>query len=190
MNGLRKYCTGCESLKPGAKARTGAEVMEQESTTNRVDPHLVSRIVGSYLQHHQVPVDQLAALIADVHRSLARAGQSVRQEEALVPAVSARRSVQRDYVVCLDCGYRGVILRRHIRIAHGLDPAAYRERWKLSADHPLIAPSHSERRSALAKQLRFGRKLRAAVDPPPASAATPGATKGRGRQRKQPSATA
>jgi predicted transcriptional regulator len=167
-------------------------MMEEDKVTTKVDPRLVERIVSSYVQHHKVGVDQLAELIAEVHRTLARVAQDVHPGEAGVPAVSIRRSVQRDYVICLDCGHRGLTLSRHIRLSHGLTPAAYRDHWKLSTDHPLTAPSYSARRSALAKQLGLGRKPREAdVTPTAPAPATPsGGAKRRGRPPKQPSATA
>jgi predicted transcriptional regulator len=76
------------------------------------------------------------------------------------PAVPIRRSVHRDYVVCLECGWRGKMLRRHIGTLHDLGPGEYRRRWGLSADHPLTAPGYSEARSGLAKQLGLGRRGR------------------------------
>jgi predicted transcriptional regulator len=84
-------------------------------------------------------------------------------EQTLVPAVSVRRSVQPDYVVCLECGYRARVLRRHLRVAHDLEVADYRTRWKLPADHPITAPAYSERRSTMAKQIGLGRKPGAVV---------------------------
>jgi MucR family transcriptional regulator, transcriptional regulator of exopolysaccharide biosynthesis len=141
--------------------------MAQGSATTEVDPRLVTRIVGSYVQHHKISVDELSGLIVEVRRTLAGLGRAAPPEEAPAPAVPVRRSVQQDYVICLDCGFRSKMLRRHIRIAHGLEPAAYRARWNLSADHPLTAPSYSERRSTLAKQRGFGRlRRRKAVAPP------------------------
>ncbi len=167
--------------------------MAQGSATTEVDPRLVTRIVGSYVQHHEISVDELSGLIVEVRRTLAGLGRAAPSEEGRSPAVPVRRSVQQDYVICLDCGFRSKMLRRHIRIAHGLEPAAYRARWKLSADHPLTAPSYSARRSTLAKQHDFGRSRRQeAVAPPsaPAAATPPGRAKRRGRQRKQPSSPA
>src|ERR1700681_3035433 len=146
--------------------------MEQDNATHGVDPNLVMRIVGSYVRHHKIGVDQLAGLVAEVHRVLGGLGRVALAEEARAPAVPVRRSVRRDYVVCLDCGHRGVTLRGHIRVTHGLEPAAYRDRWKLSADHPLTAPSYSARRSTLAKQIGLGRSRRQQVVAPPASATT------------------
>jgi len=164
--------------------------MARCSATTEVDPRLVTRIVGSYVQHHKISVDELSGLIVEVQRTLAGLGHVALPEATRAPAVQVRRSMQRDYVICLDCGFRSKMLRRHIRIAHGLEPAAYRTRWKLSADHPLTAPSYSARRSTLAKQHDFGRSRRqeaVAPSPAPAAATPPGRAKLRRRQRKQPS---
>jgi hypothetical protein len=75
--------------------------------------------------------------------------------------VSVRRSVHPEYVVCLDCGYKGKTLRRHINTRHGLSRDEYLKRWGLRNDHPLTAPAYSERRSLLAKELGLGRKPKA-----------------------------
>jgi predicted transcriptional regulator len=122
---------------------------------------LTAKIVGSYLRHHRVGASQLPDLIAIVHRSLGGLEQQPLAEEALTPAVSVRQSVRPDYVVCLDCGYRGKTLRRHISTRHGLSRAEYLTRWRLRPDHPLTAPAYSEHRSSLAKQLGLGRKPKA-----------------------------
>jgi predicted transcriptional regulator len=74
-----------------------------------------------------------------------------------MPAVPIRRSVKPGYVVCLECGFRAQTLRRHLRMKHGFEPAAYRARWKLASDHPLTAPAYSAGRSAMAKQVGLGR---------------------------------
>jgi len=123
-----------------------------------LDPHLTTKIVSSYVRHHTVGTDQVSNLIASVHQALAQLGQPVQTQEVLTPAVSVRRSVHHDYVVCLDCGYRGKTLRRHITTRHGLSRDDYRRRWGLKSDHPLTAPGYSEQRSMVAKQLGLGRK--------------------------------
>ena len=122
---------------------------------------LTAKLVGSYLRHHKVGASQLPDLIATVHRSLGELGQQPPAEEALTPAVSLRQSVRPNYVVCLDCGYQGKTLRRHISSRHGLSRAEYLKRWRLQPDHPLTAPAYSEQRSTLAKQLGLGRKPKA-----------------------------
>jgi predicted transcriptional regulator len=132
------------------------------ASTNR---DLAVTVVSAYLRRNQVAADQLASLLSTVHQALADLGGPA--QEAIVertPAVSIRRSVQRDYVVCLDCGYRGQMIRRHLMTAHGLTVDAYRARWNLPRDHALVAPAYSERRSGLAKQLGLGRHGRASAE--------------------------
>jgi predicted transcriptional regulator len=138
--------------------------------TRRASPHLAAKIVRGYVRHHRLGPDQLPDLIASVHRTLGQLGEQVRPTEVLSPAVSIRQSVRHDYVVCLDCGYRGKTLRRHISNRHGLTGDEYRRRWGLRSDHPLTAPAYSEQRSTLAKELGLGRKSMPAVASAPATA--------------------
>jgi predicted transcriptional regulator len=143
------------------------------ATTNidpqKVDPHLTARIVGSYVRHHTVGAGQISDLITSVHGALAQLGKPNEPEEVRTPAVSVRQSVRQEHVVCLDCGYRAKMLRRHIITRHSLSPDEYLKRWGLRKDHPLTAPAYSEQRSAMAKERGFGRK----ATPEPAPAATP-----------------
>ena len=146
---------------------------EQDTPSPGVDLYRVARIVGSYVQHHQIGSDQLAGLIGEVHRALASLGRAPPVQEPLMPAVPIRRSVQQDHVVCLECGYRAQVLRRHLRVAHDLEVADYRTRWKLPPDHPVTAPSYSARRSTMAKQLGLGRKPSTVDASPPAAEQVP-----------------
>ena len=138
--------------------------------TEKISPHLTAKIVRGYVRHHRLGLDQLPDLIASVHRTLGQLGQQVQPAEVLTPAVSIRQSVRHDYVVCLDCGYRGKTLRRHLGVRHSLNGDEYRRRWGLRSDHPLTAPAYSEQRSTLAKELGLGRKSVTAVAPAPATA--------------------
>ena len=137
-----------------------------------VDLHLTAKIVVSYVRHHRLVPDQLADLITSVHLAIGHVGQPPEPEEVLTPAVSVRRSVHRDHVICLDCGYRGKTLTRHIATRHGLSADEYRQRWELRSNHLLTAPAYSERRSILAKELGLGRKTVAKVASPPTPAAS------------------
>ena len=132
-----------------------------------VNPFLTAKIVGSYLRHHTVGAGELPDLITTVHRSLSQLGRQAPVEEVLTPAVSVRLSVRPDYVVCLDCGYRGQTLRRHISSRHGFNRDEYLRRWGLKPDHPLTAPAYSEHRSTIAKQLGLGRKPKSGEAPAP-----------------------
>src|ERR1700737_1403597 len=153
-------------------------------------------IVSSYVRHHTLRPEQLSDLIAPVHHALSHLGQPIQTEEVLTPAVSVRRSVHHGYVVCLDCGYRGKTLRRHISTRHGFNRDEYLRRWGLRSDHPLTAPAYSERRSTMAKGFGFGRKSTAQATPevsPPAAPTPvdvdqgPEATPPRGRRSGVPS---
>ena len=143
--------------------------MADDNSVPRVDPSLVAEIVRSYAAKNSIAIDQIGEVIATVYQTLSGLGTNTPAPapvaERLTPAVPIRRSVQPEYVVCLECGFRAQILRRHLRTMHGLEPAAYRARWKLAADHPLTAPAYSAQRSAMAKQVGLGRN-RAAGAPP------------------------
>ena len=148
--------------------------MAEGSGSLKVSPNLVAEIVRSSAvmspkTKNSVPVDQLGGLIAAIHQTLSGLGsaEATPATVPLVPAVPVRRSVQRDYVVCLECGFRAKTLRRHLRMHHGLEVGAYRARWKSPTDHPTTAPAYSERRSTMAKQLGLGRKP-GSVEPSPA----------------------
>src|SRR6185295_5668930 len=141
-------------------------------------PQLVTKIIASYVSHHNVAPEQIPDLINSVHRTINNLGQPVEPQGALTPAVPLRRSVQRDAVICLECGWKGKMLRRHLSTRHGLTGEQYLKRWNLPSDHPLTAPTYSEQRSTLAKELGLGRGGRQA-----AVAATTEAPRRRGRPR-------
>src|SRR5438094_7790152 len=124
-----------------------------------IDPRLVAEIVCAFVSHNSIAASDLPNLIALVHQSLAEIGQSALG--LLTPAVAINRSHGRDFVICLECGWRGKTLRRHLTVSHGLSPREYRARWNLRDTHPLIAPAYSERRSSVAKQLDLGHRGRA-----------------------------
>src|SRR5215469_8088984 len=120
-------------------------------------PRLVAKIIASYVSHHNLAPEQIPELIASVHRTIVALGQPAEVHVAPTPAVPVRRSVQRDVVVCLDCGWKGKMLRRHLTTRHGLSGEDYLKRWGLPGDHPLTAPNYSVQRSNLAKELGLGR---------------------------------
>src|ERR1700730_924988 len=121
---------------------------------------LLAEIVSSYVKKNQIAPADIPTLISTVYRSLLTAGKTAEPEPARTPAVSIRQSVRPQYVVCLDCGWRAKMLRRHVNSAHGLTPEQYKARWGLKPDHPLTAPAYSETRSAMAKQSGLGQKAK------------------------------
>ena len=132
--------------------------MDSDNTPRSIDLRPVTKIVSSYVGNHALAPDQLSALINSVQQAINQLGKPIQPEPARIPAVPVRRSVQRDQVVCLECGFKGKTLRRHLSMRHGLQVGEYLRRWDLSSDHPLTAPAYSERRSTMAKQLGLGRK--------------------------------
>lgn len=132
--------------------------MDDESTVRSVGLRPVTKIVASYVGNHALAPDQLSALIISVEQTIRQLGSSAPAQPPRMPAVPIKRSVQRNLVICLECGFRGKTLRRHLGTRHGLQIAEYLRRWGLASDHPLTAPAYSEQRSAMAKQLGLGRK--------------------------------
>jgi predicted transcriptional regulator len=131
-----------------------------------IDPHLTTKIVSSYVRYHAIGAEQVSELITSVHRALTQLGQPIQPEQVRTPAVSVRQSVRHDRVVCLDCGFTGKTLHRHIRDRHGLSRDEYLKRWGLRRDHLLTAPAYSEQRSTMAKEVGLGRKPKAPIAPP------------------------
>jgi predicted transcriptional regulator len=143
-------------------------------------PQLVTKIIASYVSHHNLTPEQIPELISSVHRTIDGLGKPAEVSGVLVPAVPVRRSVTRDAVICLDCGWKGKMLRRHLSTRHGLTAEQYLKRWGLASDHPLTAPTYSEQRSSLAKELGLGRGGRQSAAPPASSSEAP---RRRGRPR-------
>jgi predicted transcriptional regulator len=151
--------------------------MDDEKTAREVSRDLVATIVSSYVKHNTVPTNDFPNLIARVHQVLNGLGKPAAAAEPQTPAVPVRQSVRPDYVVCLECGFRSQMLRRHLRLQHGLERAAYYARWRLPPDYPITAPGFSAQRSAIAKELGLGRGRHAAKaaspEPEPAPSAEP-----------------
>ena len=116
-----------------------------------------SQIVAAYVRKNPIATDQIAGLINSVHSTLSELGNDAVEEPPPVPAVSVRRSVRPDYIICIECGYKGKMLKRHLQSRHGLSVTQYRSRWKLSSNYSTTAANYSERRSQLAKNSGLGR---------------------------------
>lgn len=120
-----------------------------------------SKIVASHVSNNPTNASDLPRLISDVHTALSSAqGQGPEAPEKLEPAVPIKKSVTPDYIVCLDDGKKLKMLKRHLKTALNLTPEAYRERWGLPADYPMVAPNYAKRRSALAKKIGLGKQDR------------------------------
>lgn len=81
----------------------------------------------------------------------------VQPAEPQQPAVSIKKSITPDYLICLDDGLKFKSLKRHLSLL-GMTPETYRAKWKLPADYPMVAPAYSAQRSEMAKSFGLGRK--------------------------------
>lgn len=130
------------------------------SNITSTPPHLLSltaEIVAAHAGHNTIASDQLPELIKSVHQALGSLEQRAEVPRPS-PAVSIRHSVTTDHIACLECGARMSMLKRHLRTEHDLTPQAYRERWGLAVDYPMVSRRYTEFRSGLAKRLGLGRK--------------------------------
>lgn len=121
---------------------------------------LTAQIVSAQVRGNKLGAAELPGLVQAVHRALDGLTRDPAEAEPSrpEPAVPMRRSVRPDAIVCLECGARLKVLRRHLATDHGLTPEGYRARWGLSADYPLVAPDYADTRSKLAKEAGLGRK--------------------------------
>lgn len=118
---------------------------------------LTADIVGAHVSNNHVDPGQLPDLISSVYSSLSGLGLSAEPEaEKPEPAVSVRSSVKPDHLVCLVCGSKNKMLKRHISTAHDMSPDEYRDAFDLRADYPMIAAEYAEKRRDIAKQIGLG----------------------------------
>ncbi len=138
--------------------------MDTATTTETPDlRRLAAEIVAAYVSANSVSAAQLPDVIRSVVDALASLdGQAeAPKAEALKPAVSIRKSVTPDYLICLEDGKKLKMLKRHLRTTYDMSPQDYREKWGLPADYPMVAPNYAARRSEFAKQIGLGRKAAA-----------------------------
>ena len=131
---------------------------------------LSAEIISAHVANNAVSPEALPGLIRSVHAVLAEVEQpgASSEPERPQPAVPIRRSVFPDYIVCLEDGAKMTMLKRYLKVRFDLTPEAYRERWGLPRDYPMVAPSYAERRSTLAKSIGLGRKKEPEPEPVPA----------------------
>ena len=118
-------------------------------------------VLQSYLANNKLDKADLPGVITSVYDALKKnaAGETV-QPKAVeqTPAVSIKKSVTADYLICLEDGKKFKSLKRHLQAAYNMTPDDYRKKWGLPSDYPMVAPAYAEKRSALAKGMGLGRK--------------------------------
>jgi predicted transcriptional regulator len=141
---------------------------------------LTADIVAAYVAHNALSADKLSDLIESVHAALSKASMQANEPEKvdLVPAVSIKKSVSQDYIICLEDGKKFKSLKRHLKTHYDLSPEDYREKWGLSRDYPMVAPAYAAARSNLAKSMGLGRKGAEFNGTPASAVSTAPAAKG------------
>jgi predicted transcriptional regulator len=118
---------------------------------------MAAEIVSAYVGKNSVSADQLPELIRQVHQGLTNVGSAPEATPAkLEPAVPIRKSISPDFLICLEDGRKFKSLKRHLRTKYNLSPEAYRAKWGLPKDYPMVAPNYAASRSALAKSMGLG----------------------------------
>ncbi len=144
-----------------------------EKTNTEYILSLTSNIVSAHVSNNVVPTADLPSLIQQVYGTLTNVretnvGSSFSNN--LVPAVSVKKSVTPDYIICLEDGKKLKMLKRHLKAVYNMTIQEYRSKWRLPADYPTVAPNYAKKRSSLAKNIGLGNRKRK----PAASAALAG----------------
>ncbi|QEL22121.1 MucR family transcriptional regulator [Bosea sp. F3-2] len=124
---------------------------------------LVAHIVSAYVSSNSVPAADLPMLIATTHSAIAGLGKEPAAPTPAVkpaPAVSIKKSITTDFLICLEDGKKFKSLKRHLRTAYDMTPDQYRAKWGLPPDYPMVAPAYAEARSNLAKSMGLGQQRR------------------------------
>jgi predicted transcriptional regulator len=131
-------------------------------TTHKGFVDLTASIVSAYVSNNATTAAEIPALISQIHAALVRvsSGGAEVAVEPSKPAVSIKKSMTPEYLVCLEDGKRFKSLKRHLRTQYNMSPEQYREKWGLPADYPMVAPSYAVTRSQLAKKMGLGQQRR------------------------------
>lgn len=121
---------------------------------------LAAEVVAAFVANNSLPIGDLPSLIHSVLGALDNLAGGPKVSAAPMenrsPAVSIRKSITPDFLVCLDDGKTFRSLRRHLGTL-GMTPDEYRAKWGLPADYPMIAPNYAAQRSEMAKKIGLGR---------------------------------
>jgi predicted transcriptional regulator len=140
------------SVGPDSGASSGEDILR-----------LGAGIVAAYVSRNAVSAEAVPEIIRTVHHTLEQLTRGVSApapEERPKPAVPIGRSVQHDYIVCLEDGKKLKMLKRYLRSRYNMSPDEYRRRWGLPPDYPMVAPAYAARRSDFAKKIGLGRGVR------------------------------
>ena len=117
---------------------------------------LAAEIASAYARNNHLQLADIGTFLVQIHTSLREMTGEIHGE--LTPAVPIKKSITDDFIICLEDGRKLKTLKRYLMRKHGLTPDAYRKKWRLSPDYPMVAPDYARRRSQFAKDSGLGRK--------------------------------
>ncbi|HQX28025.1 MAG TPA: MucR family transcriptional regulator [Alphaproteobacteria bacterium] len=122
---------------------------------------LTTEIVSAYLSNNSTAANDIPSLIEQVFKTLSNVNaEGGALADRPQPAVPIKKSVNPDYIVCLEDGKKLKMLKRYLKTAYNMTPEQYRERWGLPSDYPMVAPNYARQRSKLAKDIGLGTRSR------------------------------
>jgi predicted transcriptional regulator len=120
---------------------------------------MAATIISAYLAKNMIAPAELPGLIREVHSALVGVPKNGGETgHPSTPAVTVKKSITPNHVVCLVCGIKLKSLKRHLGSRHQLSPAEYRAKFSLPPTHPIVAPNYAAARSQLAIKIGLGRK--------------------------------
>ncbi|MEO0392581.1 MAG: MucR family transcriptional regulator [Pseudomonadota bacterium] len=140
-------------------SKTAEDIYDVDAPDSHTLLTLTSEIVSAHVANNPVESEDLPDLIRNVYGALSGSTEMAEPEpERPEPAVSIKKSITPDYLICLEDGKKLKMLKRHLKTAYDMSPEEYRERWGLPSDYPMVAPNYAKQRSALAKEIGLGTK--------------------------------
>ena len=140
----------------------------EDISINIINDTLAKRtaeIVCAYVSSNNQKITDLPGIIKDVSQALDQIylgenGLRTTADHNQKPAVAIKKSIQDDYIICLEDGLRFISLKRHLTSKYEMTPEEYRSKWGLPHNYPMVAPDYSAKRSKIAKTVGLGRKAK------------------------------
>jgi len=120
---------------------------------------LTADIVAAHVGNNVVSITDIPSVITATFNALAGLNGATPPVAApREPAVPVKQSIRPDHLVCLEDGKKLKMLKRHLLRQYNLTPDAYRQKWSLPADYPMVAPDYAAERRSLALKIGLGTK--------------------------------
>lgn len=131
---------------------------------------MTAELIQQQISSKQMTTDEIKVALNETFQAL-KSLQNAEAKELTEPvdsvdtgvALDPKKSIQKNKVICLECGSEFKMLSpKHLK-SHGLDSKSYRKKYGFSARQPLCAKALSEKRSASGKERGVPENLRKAI---------------------------